>query len=98
PGHQRTSWSVAKSLAVSLTISVISVSSMRMQKIDQVNHDHQGSHERDQARRLHPKASPIAASISAILKGCPETLFTGRASTRYWSRSRVLSCPLFISG
>src|SRR4051812_17615334 len=46
----------------------------------------------------HATASSIAASISAILKGWPETLFTGRASTRNWSRSRVFNWPLFISG
>ena len=47
---------------------------------------------------VHASASSMAASISAILKGWPLTLFTGLASTRYWSRSRVLSWPLFISG
>src|SRR5579884_4094567 len=43
-------------------------------------------------------APSIAASISAILKGCPETLVSDLASTRNWSRSTVLNCPMFISG
>src|SRR5690606_2006436 len=45
-----------------------------------------------------PRASSIAASISLIRKGWPETLFSGRASTRYWSRSTVFNWPVFISG
>ena len=32
---------------------------------------------------VHPKAPSIAASISAIVNGCPLTLFSGFASTRY---------------
>ena len=40
----------------------------------------------------------IAASISAMRKGRPETLLKDLASTRYWSRSSVLSWPVFISG
>src|SRR3546814_16416370 len=43
-------------------------------------------------------AASIAASISAIRNGWPETLLSGFASTRNWSRSTVFNWPVFISG
>src|SRR3989344_7878452 len=52
----------------------------------------------DGGHLVHQRAPSIAASISAMVKGWPDTLFTGFASTRYWSRSTVLSWPVFISG
>ncbi len=47
---------------------------------------------------VHPNALSIAASISLILNGWPETLLSGLQSTRYWSRSTVFNWPVFISG
>src|SRR5690606_33979772 len=40
---------------------------------------------RDFCHLVHDRFSSIAASISAMVKGCPDILFTGLASTRYWS-------------
>ena len=41
---------------------------------------------------------PTAIKELEQVKGWPDTLFTGFASTRYWSRSTVFNCPVFISG
>src|SRR5690606_37349379 len=46
----------------------------------------------------HASIPSMAASISAMRKGWPEILLRDLASTRYWSRSTVLSWPVFISG
>src|SRR4051794_14680119 len=53
---------------------------------------------RNRQRFPPPRPPPIGALISGNLKGWPLVLVNGRASTKFWSRSRVLSCPVFISG
>jgi methyl-accepting chemotaxis protein len=56
---------------------------------------HQAS---ESVRELSSVSDQLAASISEIRNGWPETLLKGLASTRNWSRSSVFNWPVFISG